>query len=189
VYQFTRHAALDTTPLPEPAIEDRTGPPLTQGNLFITLLTVAGLDLSEASRAAVERMDPSAWYHGQVLETLLDELETKDPELPELIGRSLYFMYRAGLTQLGISSPTAVLQAVPGIWIHATRGDCGVWRLAESGTRRVVLEAEQPYNCRFEGGGLRGFIEAFDAYDVVTEHRTCMRRGDPFCTFDIRWKE
>jgi predicted hydrocarbon binding protein len=55
--------------------------------------------------------------------------------------------------------------------------------------RHWIVEAEQPYNCIFEAGALRGFIEAFDGHDVTIDHTTCRRKGHPFCTYEVRWEE
>ena len=58
-----RHA-----PLVAPAAADRTGPPLSQGFLFTMVATVAGDHCSPEILDALSRIDPDAWYHGQLLE-------------------------------------------------------------------------------------------------------------------------
>jgi hypothetical protein len=133
-------------------------------------------------------IDPNAWYHGQLLETLLSQLEEKDAELPAQLGRNIYFMWRSQLEALGFRSAGAVLQAIPSLWKSVTRGDSGEWRAAV-GPRHAHLEAEQPYNCRFESGTVRGLLEAYDATNVRLTHSPCMRDGAPFCVFDCRWDE
>ena len=188
MHSFRRSAPLDTTPLVAPEAEDRTGPPLTQGFLFTMVATVAGDHCSPEILDALSRIDPDAWYHGQLLESILTHFEEKDPALVRYVGRNMYFMMRTELEKLGIKSATAGMESIPMIWRLATRGDGGAWR-ALVGPRRAHLEAEQPYNCRFEEGALVGLLEAFDARNVRVEHSPCRRDGAAFCAFELRWEE
>ncbi|MBK9260429.1 MAG: hypothetical protein IPM54_11405 [Polyangiaceae bacterium] len=184
-----RRAPLDTTVYEDPGMSNRTGPPLTRGSLFTLLGTVAGEALPPEAHAAIRRLEAESWYHGQVLETLLNILEDHDPELPEFVGRNIYFMFRNPLQQVGIHSAAGLLESLPRTWTFATRGDCGEWRSRMVAERHWIVEAEQPYNCIFEAGAVRGFIEAFDGHDVKIEHTTCLRKGHPFCTYVVRWEE
>lgn len=188
MHRFARHAPFDTTTYVPPAESDRSGPPLSQGFLFTMVSTVAAEHCSEEALAVLARLDPDAWYHGQLLETLLNQMEDKDPALPALVGRNIYYMMRSHLEALGITSCRAVLEAVPTIWVTATRGDGGVWR-SMVGPNRAHLEAEQPYNCMFEVGTLRGLLEAYGATNVRIAHGPCMRNGAPFCTMEVRWDD
>lgn len=189
MFKFSPIAPLDTTVYEDPGMHDRSGPPLTRGSLFTLLATVAGEALSAEGHAAIRRLDANAWYHGQLLESVLNMLEEKDPDLPEFIGRNIYFMFRTPLQQTGINNAAEMVKAMGPTWIFATRGDCGEWRSRFVGEHHWIIEGEQPYNCLFEGGALRGFIEAFDGYDVKIEQPTCRRKGHAFCTYDVRWKE
>jgi len=189
MHRFQRRAPLDVTPYPEPPVADRTGPPLTRGFLFTLVGTVAADECSPEVLAALSSIDPDAWYHGQLLETILDEFEARDPSLPHFLGRNVYFMFRRQLESLGIQSATAVLESLPRLWMEATRGDGGEWRSAMVGPKRARLEAEQPYNCLFEQGAIVGFIESYDAADVRIEHTQCMRKGAPFCVMEVTWQE
>lgn len=186
---FLRRAPIDITTFDDPGVENRAGPPLTRGGMFTLLSTVAAEGLSEEAHKAIRRLEANTWYHGQVLETLLNMLEDHDPELPDFVGRNIYFMFRTQLQGEGIKSAADLLKSMPEIWLIATRGNSGEWRSRMVAERHWVIEGEQPYNCLFEGGGLRGFIEAFDGYDVKIEQLTCMRKGHPFCTYDVRWEE
>ncbi len=188
MHTFARHAPLDVTPFDDPG-EDRSGPPLSRGSLFTLLGTVAGEALPPEAHAAIRRLDANTWYHGQLLETLLNMIEDYDPEMPEFVGRNIYFMFRGQLEQVGIAGATAIVKALTPTWIFVTRGDSGEMRSRMVSERHWIIEAEQPYNCLFEGGSFRGFIEAFDGHDVKIEHLTCRRNGDPFCTYDVRWEE
>jgi hypothetical protein len=170
-------------------MHNRVGPPLTRGGLFSLLATVAGESLSHDAHAAIRRLDSEQWYHGQLLETLLNSLEDQDPELAEFVGRNIYFMFRTPLQNAGVNSATELVKSMPGTWIYATRGDCGEWRSRQVADHHWIVEAEQPYNCIFEAGALRGFIEAFDGHDVQIKHVTCRRKGHPCCTYDVQWKE
>lgn len=189
MFKFSHSAPLDTTVFEDPGMQNRAGPPLTRGSLFTLLATVAGDALSADAHNAIRRLDAEAWYHGQLLETLLNMLEKSDPELPEFVGRNIYFMFRTPLQQVGIHSASKLLEAMQPTWIFATRGDCGEWRSRMVADRHWIVEGEQPYNCLFEGGALRGFIEAFDGNNVKITQTTCLRKGDPFCTYDVHWEE
>jgi hypothetical protein len=189
MFKFQRQAPLDTTVFDDPGMTNRSGPPLTRGSLFTLLSTVAAEDLSAEAHALLRRLDADSWYHGQFLETLLNMLEERDPDLPEFVGRNIYFMFRTPLQQVGINSASDLVKSMPSIWVFATRGDCGEFRSRMIAERHWIVEGEQPYNCRFEEGALRGFIEAFDGHDVKINHTTCRRKGDPFCTYEVRWNE
>jgi hypothetical protein len=188
MYRFQRHAPLDATPHVAPAEDDRSGPPLSQGFLFTMVSTVAAAHCSAEALAMFNRIDPNAWYHGQLLETVLSQLEDLDPELPGQVGRNIHFMWRSQLDQIGLRSATAVMEALPHLWRTATRGDCGEYRAAV-GPRRARVELEQPYNCLFEAGAVRGLLEAYDATNVRISHGPCMRHGAPFCALEVRWDE
>jgi hypothetical protein len=188
MYRFQRHAPLDPTPYAAPAADDRTGPPLSQGFIFTMVATVAAGHLTPEMTAVLEQIDPDAWYHGQLLETLLNRFEDLDPALPAYIGRNIYFMWRSQLEALGFRTAAAVMEAVPSLWRQATRGDGGEWR-AVVGPQHAHLEAEQPYNCTFEAGTIRGLLEAYEATNVRIVHAPCMRDGAPFCVLDVRWDE
>lgn len=188
MFRFTRHAPLDATPLAAPAEDDRTGPPLTQGFLFTMVSTVAAEHCRPEVRELLARIDPDAWYHGQLLETILSELEDEDPELPGKVGRNIHFMWRSQLESFGIKSADAVMAGLGVLWKKATRGDGGEYR-SVVGPRRAHVELEQPYNCLFEAGAVRGLAEAYEATNVRIVHGPCMRHGAPFCVLDVRWDE
>lgn len=188
MFRFARHAPLDTTTFVAPTEDDRSGPPLTQGFLFTMVSTVAADHCSKEVLDLLAKIEPNSWYHGQLFETLLSQFEDRDPELPGQLGRHIHFMMRSLVEQMGVSTPRGVIEAIPAIWKGATHGDCGEWRVAV-GPRRAHIEAEQPYNCLFEAGAVRGLLEAQDARNVRIVHAPCMRAGAPFCVFEVRWDE
>ncbi len=188
MHSFRRSAPLDLAPLVAPAVEDRTGPPLTQGFMFTMVATVASEHCTPEILEVLSRVDPDAWYHGQLLESILTHFEDKDPALVVHVGRNIHFCMRSQLHAQGITSPMLVMESVPGIWRHGTRGDGGEWT-AIVGPLRARLEAHQPYNCRFEEGTLLGLLEACDARNVRIGHGPCMRDGAPCCVFEARWEE
>jgi hypothetical protein len=188
MHSFARSAPLDLAPLVAPAVEDRTGPPLSQGFLFTMVATVASEHCTPEILDTLSRVDPDAWYHGQLLETILTHFEAKDPALVRHIGRNIYFFMRSQLQAQGVTSPRMVLEGIPNIWRQVTRGDCGDWT-AIVGPKRARIEACQPYNCLFEEGAVLGLVEAFDARNVRIDHGPCMRDGAPACVFEVRWEE
>ena len=111
---FLRHASMDTTVFEDPGFNKRLGPPLTRGSLFTLLGTVAGEALTDEAHKAIRRLEAESWYHGQLLETLLNMIEDYDAELPEFVGRNIYFMFRTQLQQVGINSATDLIKSMPG---------------------------------------------------------------------------
>lgn len=177
------------TPVADPGPEDRSGPPLSRGNIFTLLATVASEELPAEVLTRLKGLDPGAWYPGQDFETLVNALEDRDAALPELFGRNIYFMFRTPLQLAGVGSAAQLFHAISSIWLMATRGDSGTWQSRMLAERHFEVVTDQPYNCLFEAGAVRGFVEAFDGRDLRIEHRTCRRRGDAVCTFDVRWEE
>lgn len=189
MHRFVRIAPLDLQPQPDPGPDHRVGPPLSRGSLFSLLATVASEDLPQHALEQLRHIDPEAWYLGQDFESMINLLEDKDPTLPELMGRNLYFMLRTQFQKLGVLKVSQLFERIPSLWIFVTRGDSGVWRSQQLGERHFYLELEQPYHCGFEMGAMRGFIEAYDGFDVRIKKEKCLRRGDPCCAFDVRWSE
>lgn len=189
VYRFEPSAPLDFTPYPEPDPADRSGPPLSQGFLLTMINTVAADHCSPELCDQLMQVDPEAWYHGQLFETILNDFESKEAGLPAEIGKNIYYMMRSEFTAQGLQTPTDVIKTIPYVWLHVTRGDSGKWRTEITGPRQARIEMEQPYNCRFESGAVQGALEAFDALAVEIEHLECMREGSPCCILEARWQE
>ncbi|NOK58196.1 MAG: hypothetical protein GFH27_549279n3 [Chloroflexi bacterium AL-W] len=187
MYKFERRVPLDFTPYPEPPMDDRTGPPLSQGVILTLINTVAVEYCTPEMRKALNDVDPNTWYHGQVLESILNEFEDQDPTLPQEVGKNIYYTLRSQFISLGMQTPSDVITTIPLVWNLVTRGDSGEWRTKMLGPGKAHVELEQPYNCMFEHGGLLGALECFDATDVQLEHVKCMRRGDPYCVFEVTW--
>jgi hypothetical protein len=188
VNRLQRHAPLDPTPVPEPPIGDRSGPVLGQGFVLTMISTIAAEHASPETLKVIERVEPYAWYHGQLLESVLNEFEDRDPALPLEIGKNLYYMLRPQFVELGIITPADVVQQIPLMWNQVTRGDSGEWRSTMFNDHHARMEMEQPFNCHFEEGAVHGALEAADATDVRVEHTQCMRDGAPFCVLDVQWQ-
>ncbi len=187
MYRFQRRAPLDLTQYPEPPIDDRSGPPLSQGFLLTMISTIAAEHTKPETLERIAHVDPYAWYHGQVLQNILNEFEDQDPELPAELGKNMYYMFRDQLHSMGVRTPADLIQFLPVMWKHATRGDSGEWRSEVLGPGRARVEAEQPYNCAFEEGAVYGSLEAVDAMDVQIAHTQCMRKGAPYCVLEVQW--
>jgi len=52
----------------------------------------------------------------------------------------------------------------------------------------MIMENSTMHNCKLEEGILLGRIEAFGGNNPRILQRTCVKKGDPFCTFDIYWQ-
>lgn len=189
MHRFQPSAPLDVRAHPEPPVGDKSGPSLTQGFMFILVATVAAKHLSPEALAAINSMDSDAWYDGQLLETIMSELEAKDPGLPYSVGRSTHYLMHKGLAERGVTTPEAFFEALSAIWVAALRGDSGEMRGRMVGPRRARVEMEQPYNCQLEAGAVHGFLDGFDCMDIRVDHAQCMRRGAPFCALDVSWEE
>src|SRR5215203_1931320 len=147
MFRFQPDAPLDTTTFTPASVDDRTGPPLTQGLLFTLFATVASDRFTPEELAMLSAIDPNAWYHGQLLESLLARLEARDSSSPYSLGRSTYVMLRGELMKSGLMTATQALTAIPFIWKNVTRGDCGEWRVSMTGPLRAHMDLEQPHNC------------------------------------------
>lgn len=187
MYRFQPQSTIDLTSYVDPGT-DRSGPPLSQGFVLTLISTVASEYCEPDMLTQLEQTDPNSWYHGQVLEAILDGFEARDAELPAEIGKNIYYTLQSQFRSFGIASPEDVVRTLPSIWQHVTRGASGEWRLVAVEPGHARFEVEQPYNCRFEQGALQGALEAFDARNVRIEHAECMRNGSPFCVFAVNWE-
>jgi hypothetical protein len=189
MHRLQRRAPLEVIVVDPPPVDVRSGPPLDPGAIFLMLATVAADHLRPEELALLDGIEPDTWYHGQLLETLINDLEERDPSLPTFIGRGIYYMFRPLMRQFGIRTAQEGLLALPAFYRNGTRGDNGEWRVEVKGPGRVRIEGEQPYNCHFEEGGLIGLLEGLEAEDVQIEHAQCMRNGAPFCVFEVQFRE
>lgn len=187
MYRFQNHAPLDTTVYEPTPHDDRSGTPLSQGFVLTLISVVAAECCSPATLDVVEQVDADSWYHGQLLESVLQEFEAKDPQLPAEIGKNIYYTLRSQFTAMGLKTPEDVISTLPMLWQHVTRGASGEFRTHMVGPRHARLELEQPYNCRFEHGAIQGALEAFDATDVRLDHQQCMRDGASCCIIEAQW--
>ncbi|EYF01393.1 hypothetical protein [Chondromyces apiculatus] len=185
--RFLRRAPLILTPLPPPPPEVTEGMVLNQGFLFTLLSTVAAPELSAETLDALRAIDPECWYDGQHMETILNELEDRDPELPKLMGQSIYFMLRPELEKSGITSCVQMIEQLPAFWKFAVRGGRGEFRSTMLGPGAARVEMEQPFNCHFEEGALQGLLDSWEVRDVSITHAPCMRDGARCCVLDVRW--
>lgn len=188
MHTFVRNAPLDLTARPEPAVSDRSGPPLSQGFLF-TLIGMVASDLcSEATLETITQADPDLWYPGQALESVLDEVGRKSPRGAFRVGHSVYFMLPDKLREIGIVDAASFFRILPSLWQNVTRGDSGHFETQMLGDKMARVDMVQPYNCEFEEGALVGFLEGLGHREVTTQHTTCMRLGEPACKILISWK-
>ncbi|MEM8530309.1 MAG: hypothetical protein AAGF95_05655 [Chloroflexota bacterium] len=189
MYQFEHRRPLELIAYPEPIPDDRTGTPLSQGVILTLINTVAAEYCSPETRNMLNKVEPNTWYHGQELESVLNEFEDQDPDLPEEVGKNIYYMLRKEFEMFGIKTPSDIIMTLPIVWKHVTRGDSGEWRPTLLGPGKARVEMEVPYNCQFEQGAVQGALECFDAIHVQIDHTQCMRKGAPFCVLEITWEE
>lgn len=189
MHRFQPSAPLVARAYPELPVGDKSGPPLTRGFMFILVATVAAKHLSPEALAFINSLDSEAWYEGQLLETIVNEVEAKDPSLPYSIGRSAHYLMHKDLVAGGMTTPEAFISQLSAVWQLAVRGDAGEMRGRMVGPRLASVEMEQPYNCQLESGALHGFLDGYDCMDIRVDHAQCMRRGAPFCALDVRWEE
>ena len=189
MYRFEHSAPIDTQPQPEPAADDRSGQPLSQGFVVKLINMVASEYLSPELQDTIDELDHDQWYHGQVLETVLNHIEDQAPALVTDVGKNVYYSLQDQFMQMGLSKPTDVITTMPMLWQHVTRGASGEWRTEVLGPGAARVELQQPYNCLFEQGALKGALECFDATNVQVQHSQCMRNGAEYCVFDVTWSE
>jgi predicted hydrocarbon binding protein len=188
MHQFLRDAPLELTVHPEPPLLDRSGPPLSQGFLFTLIGMAAVGHCSPETLDALSAIEPESWYHGQLLEAILDEAARRNGDAPFQLGRAVYFMLRPQLRQFGITSPERFFATLPGLWTQVTRGDSGWFRAEMSSPQAARVEMAQPYNCRFEEGAIVGFLDGLGCTEVRTQHTRCLREGAPFCVVEVGYK-
>ena len=82
MYFFARNAGVDLTTYKEPSIEDRSGPPLSQGFLLTLVSMVGGALCSPEILDKLAAINPNAWYHGQLVEAVLDDAARHDADEP-----------------------------------------------------------------------------------------------------------
>jgi hypothetical protein len=189
MHRFERSAPLEAIRFPAPPVEDRNGPPVGRGLIYRMIGMVAAEHCTPEMLELFSRLDPDGWYHGQLLETLINHLETIEPELPREVGASFYTVIHDRFRDRGITTPEALIASYPLLWRLGARGDTGEVRAQMVGLQRARVEMEQSYNCRFWEGALRGNLEAVGAERVQIEHAPCMRTGAPCCVLDARWSE
>lgn len=187
--RLAHFAPMDVTPYAELPIDHRTGPSLSQGFLLSMIGTVAADQCSAATLEVIDQTEPTTWYHGQLLENVLNEFEDRQADLPADIGKNIYYLLRSQFVAAGIRTPADVINTLPMLWQQVTRGDSGEWRTQMLGPTTARLEAEQPYNCLFEAGAVQGALESFGATRVEITHDQCMRDAAPFCVFNVTWQE
>lgn len=188
MYQFEQTAPLDMTMYPDPGLEDRSGPPLSQGFVLNLIDTVASEYCTEEMQDKLAEVEPTAWYHGQTLETILNHFESQSPKLVRDIGKNIYYTLQAQFMEMGINSSEDVVTTLPNIWPYLTRGDSGHWNVRSIEGKHAFIELVQPFNCLFEDGAFQGAMECFDAHNVAIEHTQCMRQGAECCVLDVTWE-
>ena len=164
---------------------DRSGPPLTQGFLLTLLSMVSGSHCSSATLDKLAEIMPDAWYHGQLLEAVLDEAAQKAADAPYQLGRSVYFMLPKQLRQL--DTPESFFATLPTLWTQVTRGDSGWFQTQQLSPRAARVKMAQPYNCRFEEGAIVGFLDGLGCEQVISRHVECVRTGAACCTLEVTW--
>lgn len=189
MHRFKRSAPLQAIRYPEPPVEERGGPPAGRGLVYRMIGLVAAEHCTPEMLDLFATLEPDGWYDGQLLETVLDHLESIDPDLPREVGTSFYTIVHDRLRQHGISTPEALIAHYPLLWRRGARGDTGEVRAQMLGPQRARVEMEQPYNCRFWEGAVRGILDAVGAEAISIEHQPCMRLDAPCCVLDIRWSE
>ncbi len=151
------------------------------------LSMVIGDRCSPQTLRALAEIDPERWYHGQLLEAILDEVAAKSADAPYQLGRAVYFMAHTQLEQMGVPTPEILIVQMPTMWTHVTRGDSGWFRTELLTPTAAHVEMAQPYNCDFEEGAFVGFLDGLGCERVTSRHTTCVRKGAAFCTLELTW--
>lgn len=185
MYLFARNSGLDLTTYKEPSLEDRSGPPLSQGFLLTLISMVIGGRCSQPTLDRLAAIDPNAWYHGQLVESVLDEAARHDADAPLQLGRAVYFMLPSQVRAL--DTPERFFAGLPALWVQVTRGDSGWFRCSHYTPGSARVELAQPYNCEFEEGAVLGFLDGIGCEQLVSKHVSCLRKGAPFCTLEVTW--
>ena len=74
------------------------------------------------------------------------------------------------------------------VYHQANRGsEIGDWSVIKKEPKHIIMNNSTMHNCHLEEGILLGGISAFGGMAPRIVQTTCVKKGDPFCTFDITW--
>ena len=136
-----------------------------------------------------ENIEPNKWYPMKQFTLLVDLYEEKmGPLIIKNIGTGIIpEMVEAGV--LPKMSPQEFLKSLSGSYHSANRGtNIGDWKVIKEGANHIIMENSTSHNCKLEEGVVLGGIEALGGKNPRVLQRTCVKKGDPFCTFDIYWQ-
>ena len=136
-----------------------------------------------------ENIDPKKWYPMEQFTLLVDQYEEEmGPLVLKNVGQGIIpEMLEAGV--LPKITPQEFLKGLSNAYHSVNRGsNIGDWKVIKEEPNHIIMENSTMHNCKLEEGVLIGGIEAMGGINTMILQRTCVKKGDPFCTFDIRWK-
>lgn len=143
----------------------------------------------QISQYSYENIEPNKWYPMKQFTILVDLYEDiMGPLILKNVGSGIIpEMIQAGI--IPKISPHEFLKSLTNTYHSANRGsNIGDWRVIKEESKHIVLENSTMHNCKLEEGVILGGIEALGGRNPRILQRTCVKKGDPFCTFDIYWE-
>lgn len=157
----------------------------------------------EAAMAAVERMtgknpyqlDPEGWYDTKVFDTVFNTIEQNSKGILgwaaiKVIGQLVYPTIKAtvGLPD-HLRTPLDLIKFEADGFLDNHRGQGVVPRKfikAEEG--EVIVEAPSPgYSCYLIEGVFDGILQMYKVRKGSVQQIQCVKKGDPTCTYHIKW--
>ena len=126
----------------------------------------------------------------------LDEA-VSDPDIAYKVGQHSLFMKSTGtIMQYGSQfiTPQTMYKAVDRIYPKWSRGHISETVITGKGRAEAIIRVrpgvcEEPFQCR----NRQGIFEAIGKFQTgqaaEIRHPQCMHRGDPFCRYEITWKQ
>ena len=136
-----------------------------------------------------ENIEPNKWYPMKQFTILVDQYEDQmGPLVLKSIGTGIIpEMLEAGV--MPKMPPQEFIKGLSHVYHSANRGtNIGDWKVLKEEPNHIIMENSTMHNCKLEEGVLLGGIEALGGKNPRIFQRTCVKKGDSFCTFDIYWQ-
>lgn len=142
----------------------------------------------------LERDDPDTWVPLQLYNDVCDWLEKNVGTATirragEAIGQRA-FAAMVAANKIAVPTPKTMMESLA--WAASTmiqdpkgRG----WQVVSSAETKLVMRRTQSFNCLLQEGLLLSLIQRCGVLMPSVAHRTCTRRGDAYCEYDLGWLE
>jgi hypothetical protein len=143
-----------------------------------------------------DQLEPEGWYDTRALGAVFEATEEhQDPLMAwaaiKVMGRRVYptIDKTVGLPE-HLKTPLDFIRWETGNFLSDHRGsDLVPRKLIQTDPGHVVVEATSPgYDCIVMEGVYEGILEICGIKDYKVTQTRCVKKGDPVCVYDIKWK-